>query len=105
VWWKDNQLWRKGWLNRVRAGGRDDGHRSGDRVGRRAGGVRRGGRGVPGGEAKATIELDADALLARHEQLQQAVLASAVPSRRVLPETERPVREVRQPLFEAAGKW
>ncbi len=66
----------------------------------------------PAGEAKATVELDADALLARHEQLQQAVLASAVPSRRVLPETERPVREVGQALFagllgsgEVAGRY
>ena len=33
-------------------------------------------------------------LLARRGLLQQAVLASAVPSRRVLPETEQPVREV-----------
>jgi hypothetical protein len=66
----------------------------------------------PAGEAKATVELDADALLARHWQLQQVVLASAVPSRRVLPETERPVREVGQALFagllgsgEVAGRY
>ena len=44
----------------------------------------------PAGEASATVELDADALLARRGLLQQAVLASAVPSRRVLPETVRP---------------
>jgi CHAT domain/WD domain, G-beta repeat len=44
--------------------------------------------------------------------LQQAVLASAVPSRRVLPETEQPVREVGQVLFagllgagEVAGRY
>ena len=48
----------------------------------------------PAGEASATVELDADALLAQRRPLQQAVLASAVPSRRVLPETEQPVREV-----------
>jgi hypothetical protein len=49
----------------------------------------------PVGEASATVKLDADALLARRGLLQQAVLASAVPSRRVLPETEQPVREAR----------
>ncbi|MGP0023424.1 MAG: CHAT domain-containing protein [Streptosporangiaceae bacterium] len=66
----------------------------------------------PVGEASATVELDADSLLARRGQLQQAVLASAVPSRRVLPETEQPVREVGQVLFggllgtgEVAGRY
>jgi len=66
----------------------------------------------PAGEASATVQLDADALLARRGQLQQAVLASAVPSRRVLPETEQPVREVGQVLFagllgtgEVAGRY
>ena len=53
----------------------------------------------PAGEASATVELDADGLLARRGMLQQAVLASAVPSRRVLPETEQPVREVGELLF------
>ena len=48
----------------------------------------------PAGEAPAAVRLDADSLLARRGLLQQAVLASAVPSRRVLPETEQPVREV-----------
>ena len=43
----------------------------------------------PAGEASVTVQLDADALLARRGQLQQAVLASAVPSRRLLPETEQ----------------
>ena len=58
------------------------------------------------------MELDADSLLARRELLQQAVLASAVPSRRVLPETEQPVREVGELLFagllgtgEVAGRY
>ena len=38
----------------------------------------------PAGEATATVELDAEALMARRGLLQQAVLASAVlPSRRV----------------------
>ena len=66
----------------------------------------------PAGEASATVELDADALLARRGLLQQAVLASAVPSRRVLPETEQPVREVGEVLFagllgtgEVAGRY
>src|SRR4029077_13805203 len=66
----------------------------------------------PAGEAAATVELDADSLLARRGLLQQAVLASAVPSRRVLPETEHPVREAGQVLFagllgtgEVAGRY
>jgi len=45
-------------------------------------------------QAPAAVKLDADSLLARRGLLQQAVLAPAVPSRRVLPETEQPVREV-----------
>ena len=66
----------------------------------------------PAGEASAAVELDADALLARRGLLQQAVLASAVPTRRVLPETEQPVREVGEVLFagllgadEVAGRY
>src|SRR5215813_12083855 len=66
----------------------------------------------PAGEASTTVELDADALLARRGQLQQAVLASAVASRRVLPEAEQPVREAGQVLFagllgtgEVAGRY
>ena len=66
----------------------------------------------PAGEASATVELDAEALLARRALLQQAVLASAVSSRRVLPETEQPVREVGEVLFagllgtgEVAGRY
>ena len=55
----------------------------------------------PVGEASATVKLDADSLLARRGLLQQAVLASAVPSRQVLPETEQPVREVGRVLFAA----
>jgi hypothetical protein len=55
----------------------------------------------PAGQASATVRLDVDALLARRGPLQQALLASAVPSRRVLPETEQPVREVGQVLFAA----
>jgi hypothetical protein len=56
--------------------------------------------------------MDAEALLARRGLLQQAVLASAVPSRWVLPETEQPVREVGELLFsgllgtgEVAGRY
>ncbi len=66
----------------------------------------------PAGEASATVELDAEALLARRGLLQRAVLASAVPSRRVLPETEQPVREAGGVLFagllgtgEVAGRY
>lgn len=53
------------------------------------------------GEASAAVELEAGALLSRRAELQQAVLASAVASRRVLSETERSVREVGQVLFAA----
>ena len=66
----------------------------------------------PAGEASAEAGLDADALLARRGLLQQAVLASAVPGRRVLPETEQPIREVGEVLFagllgtgEVAGRY
>ena len=66
----------------------------------------------PAGEAATVVELDIDSLLAQHGLLQQAVLASAVLSRRVLPETEQPVREVGQVLFagllgagEVAGRY
>jgi WD40 repeat protein len=66
----------------------------------------------PAGEASATVELDADALLARRGLLQQALLASAAASRRLLPETEQPVREVGGLLFagllgagEVAGRY
>ena len=55
----------------------------------------------PAGEASATVKLDTESLLARRGLLQQAVLASAVASRRVLPETEQPIREAGQMLFAA----
>jgi CHAT domain len=55
----------------------------------------------PAGEARAEVSLDVEALLARREQLEQAILASAVASRAVLPQTERPLREVGQTLFSA----
>jgi CHAT domain len=66
----------------------------------------------PAGEASVAVNIDVDALLARREQLQWAVLASAIPSRRILPETERPVREIGRVLFttllgtgEVAGQY
>lgn len=55
----------------------------------------------PAGEARAEVALDVEALLARREQLEQAILASAVASRAILPQTERPLREVGQMLFTA----
>jgi len=55
----------------------------------------------PAGEARAEVALDVEALLARREQLEQAILASAVASRTILPQTERPLREVGQTLFTA----
>ena len=53
------------------------------------------------GEASAVVDLDVEALSARREQLEQAVLASAVASRAVLPGIERPLREIGQVLFSA----
>lgn len=55
----------------------------------------------PAGEACTEVALDVEALLARREQLEHAVLASAVVSRAVLPQIERPLREVGQTLFSA----
>jgi len=55
----------------------------------------------PAGQAYAAVQLDVDSLLARRGMLQQSVLASAVSSRRVLPETEQPVNEIGQELFAA----
>lgn len=55
----------------------------------------------PAGEAATVVALDVEALLARREQLERAVLASAVASRAVLPQTERPIREIGQELFSA----
>ena len=55
----------------------------------------------PAGEASAVVDLDVEALLARQEQLEQAVLASSVASRAILPQTERPIREIGQTLFSA----
>lgn len=55
----------------------------------------------PAGDASAVVELDTDALWDRRELLEKAVLASGVSSRRLLPGTERPVREVGETLFAA----
>jgi hypothetical protein len=55
----------------------------------------------PAGEASAEVALDVEALLARREQLEHAVLASAVVSRTALPQIERPLREIGQTLFSA----
>jgi hypothetical protein len=55
----------------------------------------------PAGEATEEIELDPGALLARRRELQYALLASAVPTRRYLSETEQSVREVGEALYAA----
>jgi hypothetical protein len=55
----------------------------------------------PAGEGSAVVDLDVEALLGRQEQLVQAVLASAVASRAILPQTERPIREIGRTLFSA----
>ena len=55
----------------------------------------------PAGEASAVVALDVEPLLAQREQLEQAVLASAVASRAILPQIERPVRQIGQTLFSA----
>src|ERR1700733_11928780 len=51
--------------------------------------------------ATETISLDTEAWLARRGDLQRAVLASAVSTRRVLSETEDLVRGIGQALFTA----
>jgi CHAT domain len=55
----------------------------------------------PAGEASATAELDARQLMTRRPELQQAVLASAAATRKVLSETERCIRDVGRQLFTA----
>jgi len=55
----------------------------------------------PAGEASAVVSVNAGSLLARRAELQNAVLASAGPGRRLPDETERCVREVGQALFAA----
>jgi CHAT domain len=53
-----------------------------------------------GGEASVATRLDVAALLALRDELQQAVLASTVPSRKIFPE-ERLLRQVGHTLFAA----
>ena len=55
----------------------------------------------PAGEASAVAGLDVGLLMTRRPELQQAVLASAVATRKILPESERCVREVGHQLFAA----
>ena len=56
----------------------------------------------PAGEATAVVVLDAPALLlSGREELERDILASSVPSRAILPQTERSLREIGQALFAA----
>jgi hypothetical protein len=55
----------------------------------------------PAGEASEVVRLDVGRLLSRRSELELAVLASSVSSRRALAETERGLREVGQALFGA----
>lgn len=58
-------------------------------------------RSAGGGEPTAVIRLDVDELAARRPLLEASVLASAVPARRILPDTEAALRDVGERLFEA----
>jgi hypothetical protein len=53
------------------------------------------------GEASETVALDADGLVERLGHLQQAVLASSVSSRRLLPESEQQLQQFGRALFTA----
>lgn len=53
------------------------------------------------GEASAVAGLEVETLLARRDEFQQAVLALAVPIRKILAETKVCVREAGQALFRA----
>src|SRR4051794_7598205 len=55
----------------------------------------------PAGEAAELVTLDVDGLLGQMRDLQDAVLASSVASRRILPETEKRLQEVGRELFRA----
>jgi hypothetical protein len=55
----------------------------------------------PAGEASALVEFDAQALLRRRTELQNAVLASAVSARRLILGIERPMHDVGRVLFAA----
>jgi hypothetical protein len=58
-------------------------------------------RSAGGGEPTEVIRLDVDDLAARRPLLEASVLASAVPARRILPDTEAALRDVGERLFEA----
>jgi hypothetical protein len=55
----------------------------------------------PAGEASALVEFDAQALLRRRTELQNAVLASAVSARRLILGIERPMHDAGRMLFAA----
>ncbi len=57
-------------------------------------------RAAAGGEPTGMLQLDVEELLSRHDVLEAAVLASAVP-RRSVAINEQPVREVGRQLFQA----
>src|SRR5262249_22714058 len=52
-----------------------------------------------GGEAAGMLRLDVESILCRRQELQLALLASAVPTRAALRAVEVPVREVGRQLF------
>ena len=56
---------------------------------------------APAGEASEVVALDVKERLSRREQLEQAVLASGVASRAIVPQTEQPLGEIGQVLFSA----
>ncbi|GAA3688387.1 hypothetical protein GCM10023081_27150 [Arthrobacter ginkgonis] len=58
-------------------------------------------RALAGGEPSATFTLDVDALLDRRAELEDAVLTSAISTRRTISRAEKPLREVGQQLFQA----
>ena len=57
---------------------------------------------VGGGEPTASFRLDVDELLDRRPLLEASVLASAVPARRVMADSEAIVQDVGRRLFDAA---
>src|SRR5262249_41041021 len=56
-------------------------------------------RSSTGGEAAGMLQLDVERILSRRQELQLALLASAVPTRAALRAVEVPVREVGRQLF------
>ena len=53
------------------------------------------------GRPRGQLHLDPDSILSRRTELENAVLASSVASRRIVPAAEEPLRVVGQQLFEA----